>query len=400
MHWSTAGESHGKALVALIEGVPAGVEIQIEHIEAALARRRAGYGRGSRQRFEADVLEVLSGVRHGRTLGSPIALTIANSEWPKWNAVMSPLPVSQAELMRSDGRGDQRELARNKRLTKPRPGHADLVGMNKYGFDSVRNVLERASARETAARVALGEIARALLEQAAGIQIVSQVVQIGAYRADVAPASAQEAAELNESSVRQLNLEAAARFVEEIDAAKLAGDTVGGVVEVTAWNVPQGLGTYAVDRERLDARIASAMMSIQSAKGVEIGDGFASAARRGSQAHDDIYREGTVRRRTNRAGGIEGGISNGEAITVRVALKPISTVPRALETIDTDTGGPAIANHQRSDTCAVVPAAVIAEAMLALVLADALLDKCGGDSLEEVRRNLHGFLRSIPEVRR
>ncbi|MGV9185719.1 chorismate synthase [Arcanobacterium canis] len=400
MHWSTAGESHGKALVALIEGIPAGVDISAEAIEKALARRRHGYGRGSRQKFEADQLEILSGVRHGRTLGSPIAMTIGNTEWPKWEAVMSPQPVSHGALVRSNGKGDAKEIARYRPLTQPRPGHADLVGMNKYGFSSARNVLERASARETAARVALGEVARQFLRQVIGIEIVSQVIGIGSVHSEVPPASAQMAQALDASPVRQLDSELAKRFIAQIDEAKKAGDTVGGVVEVTAWNVPQGLGTYTVDDQRLDARIAGAMMSIPAVKGVEIGDGFASAMRRGSQAHDEIYRSDRVHRRTNRAGGIEGGMSNGEAINVRLAFKPISTVPRALETIDIVTGASATANHQRSDTCAVVPGAVISEAMLALVIAQALLDKTGGDSLAEVRRNLDGFLAHIPEMQR
>ncbi|VEI12454.1 chorismate synthase [Trueperella bialowiezensis] len=403
IRWSTAGESHGQALIALFEGMPAGVAVTSKDIAHALWRRRLGYGRGSRQKFEQDELTILSGIRHGRTLGSPIAVQIGNSEWPKWEVVMSADPVPPEALLIDAGTGDEREVSRNKPLTRPRPGHADLVGMNKYGFDSAREVLERASARETAARVALGELAKQLLRQAAGVEVVSHVVGMGSVRApeDLSLPRPADADALDDSDVRQLDRELAARFRAEVDEAKADADTLGGVVEVVAWNVPQGLGTYVRGQDRIDARLAGALMSIQAVKGVEIGDGFETARRRGSRAHDEIYREsGTISRSTNRAGGIEGGMTNGEPVVARVAYKPISTVPRALSTIDTDTGEPATALHQRSDTTAVVPGAVIAEAMVALVLAQALVEKFGGDSLAEIRRNIDSWWSHIPEVRR
>lgn len=383
--------------------MPAGVEITSEDIAHALWRRRLGYGRGSRQKFEQDELTILSGIRHGRTLGSPIALEIGNSEWPKWEVVMSPDPVPAESLLVDAGTGDEREVSRNKPLTRPRPGHADLVGMNKYGFDSAREVLERASARETAARVAVGELAKQLLRQAAGIEIVSQVVELGSVAAPEGLALAEpgDGPALDESDVRQLDLDLADAFRAEVDAAKADADTLGGVVEVVAWNVPQGLGTYVRGSDKLDARLAGALMSIQAVKGVEIGDGFATARRRGSVAHDEIVREnGAIARETNRAGGIEGGMSNGEPVVARVAYKPISTVPRALRTIDVATGEEATALHQRSDTTAVVPGAVIAEAMVAIVLAEALVEKFGGDSLAEIQRNIEGWWQALPEVRR
>ncbi|OCA93784.1 chorismate synthase [Actinobaculum suis] len=400
--WSTAGESHGQALVALVEGVPAGVSITSEDIRAALARRRLGYGRGARQKFEQDELSVLSGIRHGRTLGSPIAMVIGNSEWPKWEAVMAVDPVPPEALRKDAGKGDSQEIARNRKLTKPRPGHADLTGMNKFGFTDARNVLERASARETAARVAAGEVARQLLQQVAGIEIISHVISIGEAADDsgILPGPS-DAAALDASPVRCLQEPAAQAMMAALDAAKKDGDTLGGVVEVIAYGVPQGLGSYTTPYGRLDASLAQAMMSIQAVKGVEIGDGFATARRRGSQAHDEIVREaGHTHRVTNRAGGIEGGMSNGEPLRIRLAFKPISTVPRSLRTIDTQTGEAASALHQRSDTSAVVPGAVIGEAMAALTLAGALTEKLGGDSAAEMKRNLHGFLQSIPEVRK
>lgn len=402
IRWSTAGESHGPALVALFEGMPAGVRVTSEDIKHALWRRRLGYGRGSRQQFEQDELRILSGIRHGQTLGSPIALDIGNSEWPKWSTVMSADPVAPEALLIDAGTGDEREVSRNKPLTRPRPGHADLVGMNKYGFNSARPVLERASARETAARVALGELAKQLLAQAAGTRIVSHVVEVGAVRGEgLSLPTPEDAPALDGCDVRQLNTELAAAFRAEVDAAKKDADTLGGVVEVAAWGVPQGLGTHVRGQDRLDGRLAGALMSIQAVKGVEIGDGFDTARRRGSEAHDEIVREGgSLHRLTNRAGGIEGGMSNGEPIVVRVAYKPISTVPRALRTIDVATGEAATALHQRSDTTAVVPGAVIAEAMVALVLAEALVEKFGGDSLAEIRRNLDSWWHSIDEVRR
>ena len=388
LRWLTAGESHGRALVAICEGVPAGVEVSTADIASALARRRGGYGRGARMKFEQDAAEITGGVRHGVTLGGPVAVRIANTEWPKWETVMSPDPVSAAEL------ADQ---ARNAPLTRPRPGHADLAGMQKYGHDEARPVLERASARETAARVALGEIARRYLRQVLGAQILSHVVAIGSVCAPegVLPAP-EDGARVDEDPVRCLDPDASSAMQAEIDRARKDGDTLGGVVEVVVYGVPPGLGSHVHWDRRLDGRLAGAMMSIQAIKGVEIGDGFATARRRGSVAHDEIEAGvGGVRRRTNRAGGIEGGMSTGEVIRVRAAMKPISTVPRALDTIDVRSGEPAKAINQRSDVTAVPAAGVVAEAMAALVLADAATEKFGGDSVSEARRNLRGYLNSL-----
>ena len=386
--WLTAGESHGRALVAICEGVPAGVRVSTEDVAAALARRRAGYGRGARMTFERDEVELTGGVRHGRTLGGPVALRIANTEWPKWETVMSPDPVDRQTL---DG------LARNAPLTRPRPGHADLAGMQKFGHADARPVLERASARETAARVALGEVARRLLSQVLGIEILSHVVAIGQVRipGEVMPGPDAVTA-IDADPVRCFDAATSQAMVAEIDAAKKAGDTLGGVVEVLAFGLPPGLGSFTHWDRRLDARLAGALMSIQAIKGVEVGDGFTTATRRGSVAHDEI--EATdkgVARRTNRAGGIEGGMSTGEVIRLRVAMKPISTVPRALDTIDTSTGEPAKAINQRSDATAVPAAGVVAEAMVALVLAEAAVEKFGGDSVEEMRRNAESYLKTL-----
>jgi chorismate synthase len=388
LRWLTAGESHGRALVAICEGIPAGVEITTTDVAAALARRRAGYGRGARMKFEQDEAEITAGVRHGRTLGGPVAITVANSEWPKWQTVMSADPVPADELAGQ---------ARNEPLTRPRPGHADLAGMQKYGHDDARPVLERASARETAARVALGELARRFLIQAVGVQIVSHVVAIGSVRAaqDTLPGP-DDLAAVDADLVRCLDQAASAAMVAEIDAARKDGDTLGGVIEVVAHGLPPGLGSHVHWDRRLDGRLAGAMMSIQAIKGVEIGDGFTTAARRGSQAHDEIEPGPSgVRRLTNRAGGIEGGMSTGDPIRVRVAMKPISTVPRALATVDVRTGEPARAINQRSDVTAVPAAGVVAEAMAALVLADAALEKFGGDSVAETRRNVAGYLETL-----
>ncbi len=388
LRWLTAGESHGRALVAICEGMPAGVEISTADIAAALARRRAGYGRGARMKFEQDQAEITGGVRHGRTLGAPVAIRVANSEWAKWESVMSADPVDEQLLA---------DLARNAPLTRPRPGHADLAGMQKYGYDEARPVLERASARETAARVALGELARRFLSQAVGAQIVSHVVAIGeAAAADAGPPGPQDAAAIDADPVRCLDPAASAAMQAQIDAARKDGDTLGGVVEVVVHGLPPGLGSYVHWDRRLDGRLAGALMSIQAIKGVEVGDGFRTARRRGSAAHDEIA--GTsdgVRRQTNRAGGIEGGMSTGEPIRLRAAMKPISTVPRALATVDVRTGEPARAINQRSDVTAVPAAGVVAEAMTALVLADAALEKLGGDSVPEVRRNLRGYLDAL-----
>jgi chorismate synthase len=388
VRWLTAGESHGRALVAICEGIPAGVEITSAGVAAALARRRAGYGRGARMKFEQDEVEITGGVRHGRTLGGPVAIRVGNTEWPKWETVMSPDPVPAEDLA---------EVARNAPLTRPRPGHADLAGMQKYGHDDARPVLERASARETAARVALGEVARQFLVQAFGIEVLSHVVEIGSV---AAPASAQPApgdqARIDADPVRCLDTRASAAMQEEIDAARKDGDTLGGVVEVLGYGLPPGLGSHVHWDRRLDGRLAGALMSIQAIKGVEVGDGFTTARRRGSAAHDEIEpAAGGVRRRTNRAGGIEGGMSTGEVLRVRAAMKPISTVPRALATVDTRTGEPAKAINQRSDVTAVPAAGVVAEAMVALVLADAAAEKFGGDSVAEAHRNLRGYLDSL-----
>jgi chorismate synthase len=386
--WLTAGESHGRALVAICEGVPSGVEITTEDLGTALARRRAGYGRGARMSFEQDEVELTAGVRHGRTLGGPVAIRIANTEWPKWEAVMSADPVDPGSL---EG------MARNAPLTRPRPGHADLAGMQKFGHTDARPVLERASARETAARVALGEVARRLLSQVLGIEILSHVVAIGATKTpdDLMPGP-EDKATIDADPVRCADPATSQAMVAEIDAVRKDGDTLGGVVEVLAFGLPPGLGSFTHWDRRLDARLAGALMSIQAIKGVEVGDGFTTATRRGSQAHDEIEVTGNgIARRTNRAGGIEGGMSTGEVIRVRAAMKPISTVPRALDTIDTSTGEPAKAINQRSDATAVPAAGVVAEAMVALVLAEAAIEKFGGDSAEEMRRNAESYLKAL-----
>ncbi|WP_084126954.1 chorismate synthase [Demequina sp. NBRC 110054] len=390
LRWLTAGESHGPALVGTLEGLPSGVEVTSTDIQGALARRRLGYGRGARMKFEQDQVSILGGVRHGVSQGGPVAVMIGNTEWPKWETVMNADPVDESDLTG----------ARAAALTRPRPGHADLVGMTKYGFDDARPVLERASARETAARVALGEIAEQFLEQAAGIRLVAHTVQVGPIvvpdDAPLPPADATPA--LDEDPIRCFHAETSAAMIAEIDECQKDGDTLGGVVEVVAYGVPVGLGSHVHGDRRLDARLAGALMGIQAIKGVEVGDGFRTAARRGSQAHDEIeYRDGGVTRRTNRAGGLEGGMTNGEPLRVRAAMKPISTVPRALDTIDTATGESAKAIHQRSDVCAVAPAAVVAQAMVALTLADAVLEKFGGDSVAEVSRNISSYVESIPE---
>lgn len=405
VRWLTSGESHGEALVGILEGMPAGIRVTTTDVQDRLARRRLGYGRGARQKFEQDAVRILGGLRHGVTQGGPIAIEVANSEWPKWIDVMSADPVPPERLLIDAGTGDEREVARNRPLTRPRPGHADLVGMRKYGFDDARPVLERASARETAMRVALGTVAAQLLEQAAGIRLVSHVVAIGPVSApdDAALPTPDDVAALDADPVRCFDAATSAAMVAEIDQCHKDGDTLGGVVEVLAYDVPTGLGSYTHWDRRLDARLSAALMGIQAIKGTEVGDGFRTATRRGSQAHDEIERDpatGRVRRRSNRAGGIEGGMTNGEILRVRAAMKPISTVPRALSTIDTASGEPTQAQHQRSDVCAVPPAAVVAEAMVALVLADALLEKTGGDSVAEVSRNLRAYLDAIPELQR
>ncbi|HQR79933.1 MAG TPA: chorismate synthase [Actinomycetota bacterium] len=387
LRWLTAGESHGPALTAVLEGMPAGVAITTDDVAAELARRRLGYGRGARQKFEADALQFLAGVRHGTTQGGPVAIQVGNSEWPRWEQVMAADPVDPAVLA---------GLARNAPLTRPRPGHADLVGIQKYGFDDARPVLERASARETAARVALGALAKALLAQAAGVAVFSHVVRIGSVATDAPPPTYADLAVIDADPVRCAVPGVSAAMVAEIDAAKADADTLGGVVEVIAEGLPPGLGSYVHSDRRLDARLAGALMGIQAIKGVEVGDGFALAGMRGSQAQDEILLvDGQLTRETGHSGGTEGGMSTGQPLRVRAAMKPISTVPRALRTVDVATHEPATAINQRSDACAVPAAGVIAEAMVALVLADALLEKTGGDSLAEVRRNLRAYLDTL-----
>lgn len=391
LRWQTAGESHGEALVAMIEGLPAGVSVTTGDIRDALARRRLGYGRGARMKFEEDRVRLLAGVRHGSTLGSPVAIEIANTEWPKWTEVMSADPLDH-ELPRT---------GRNAPLSRPRPGHADLTGMRKYGFSDARPVLERSSARETASRVALGAVAGNFLEQALGIRTVAHVLSIGGAEvgADAPLPVPDDLAALDASPVRTLDKDGERRMMERIDEAKAAGDTLGGVIEVIAYGVPAGLGTHVESDRRLDAALAGAFMGIQAIKGVEIGDGFLEARRPGSQAHDEIVvnDDGRIDRLSNRAGGIEGGMSDGQPIRVRAAMKPIPSIPRALRTVDVLTGEPAQAINQRSDATAVPAAAVVGEAMMRLTLARFVLEKFGGDSIDEVRRNARAYLDSWPE---
>lgn len=379
----TAGESHGKALSAIVEGVPAGIGIPGDFIRTELARRRLGYGRGARMKFEEDVLQILGGIRHGESMGGPISLLIENSEWPKWEIVMSADPVEEDVL---------KELSRANPLTRPRPGHADLVGMQKYGFDDARPVLERASARETAARVAVGSIAKLLLEQVADVKIMSHVVRIGSVDATSKIPSFSDLDRIDTDPVRCFEASTSQAMQDEIASAHKAGDTLGGVVEVLAFNMPIGLGSYVHWDRKLDAKLAYALMSIHAVKAVEIGDGFQLTRMRGSEAQDEIYRDtDKLRRTTAHSGGTEGGVSNGEVLRVRAGMKPISTIPRALDTVDVSTGEAAKAINQRSDVCAVPALGVIAEAMVAITLADALLEKFGGDSLTETRRNLQSF---------
>jgi chorismate synthase len=388
LRWLTAGESHGPALVAILEGLPAHVRITTDEVSESLARRRLGRGRGARMKFEQDEVSLLGGVRHGQTIGGPVAIHIANTEWPKWDKVMSADPVDPAEL---------EALARNAPLTRPRPGHADLVGMQKYGFDEARPVLERASARETAARVALGRVASNFLEQATGARIVSHVIELGGVRAPagVLPGP-DDVGRLDADEVRCFDPDASAAMVARIDQAHSEGDTLGGVVEVVVNGLPPGLGSHVHWDRRLDARLAGALMGIQAIKGVEVGDGFELAATPGSLAHDEIVpTDDGFRRTSGRSGGTEGGMSTGEVLRVRAAMKPISTVPRALRTVDVATGEAAVAHHQRSDVCAVPAAGVVAEAMVALVLADAVLEKFGGDSVTETRRNVESYLDTV-----
>ena len=390
MRWLTAGESHGQALSAILEGIPASVVISSADIDKHLARRRLGFGRGARQSFEADKITILGGVRLGLTQGGPIAIQVGNSEWPKWEKVMSADPIDPSEI---------ENLARNAPLTRPRPGHADLVGMQKYNLDDARPILERASARETAARVALGAVARAFLEQSVGITILSHVLSIGSARVpDTAPLPNENDMErIDSDEVRCADRSSSEAMIKEIESAHRDGDTLGGVIEVLAFNMPPGLGSHVHWDRRLDSKLAAAVMGIQAIKGVEIGDGFTTATRRGSVAHDEIEKnvQGAIVRRTDRAGGTEGGMSNGEILRVRAAMKPISTVPKALDTIDVATGEAAKAINQRSDVCAVPAAGVVAEAMVALVLAEVVLEKFGGDSVTETKRNFDSYMKNL-----
>lgn len=387
LRWLTAGESHGPELIGVLEGLPADVPVLVEDIQTALARRRLGYGRGARMKFEEDEVTISSGVRFGLSQGGPIAIRIANTEWPKWQTVMSAAPVNEEELTG----------ARAAKLTRPRPGHADFTGMQKYGFDEARPVLERASARETATRVALGRVAQNFLAQL-GIKLVTHTVAIGPIQnnSDKLPMPS-DLEKLDTDPVRCFDSEASRAMVSEIDDCHSSGDTLGGVVETLVYGVPPGLGSYVHWDRRLDSRLAAAAMGVQAIKSVEIGDGIETTRRRGSLAHDEIVRaENLVQRSTDRAGGIEGGMSNGEIIRVRAGMKPISTVPKALQTIDTSSGEATTAHHQRSDVCAVPAAGIVIEAMVSLVIADAVLEKFGGDSITEVKRNLEGYLASIP----
>ena len=391
LRWLTAGESHGPELIAVLEGLPAGVPVTTSDIQDALARRRLGYGRGARMKFEKDAVTLSGGIRHGLSMGGPVAISIANTEWPKWQEVMSGDPVDPSVLTG----------ARAEPLTRPRPGHADFTGMQKYGFLDSRPILERASARETAARVALGEVAERFLAQL-GINLVTHTVGIGSVSAgrDVKRPSFKDLEALDVDEVRCFDKELSKALIAEIEAAHKDGDTLGGVVETLVYGLPPGLGSFVHWDRRLDSQIAAAVMGVQAIKGVEIGDGFETASRRGSVAHDELVRDeaGVTHRQSDRAGGIEGGMSNGEVVVVRAAMKPISTIPRSLATIDVATGGAAKAHHQRSDVCAVPAAGVVTQAMIALVIANAVLEKFGGDSVSETKRNMESYLASIPEV--
>ncbi|CAN1507837.1 AroC Chorismate synthase [Microbacteriaceae bacterium] len=390
LRWLTAGESHGPELVAILEGLPAGVPVTTSDVQNALARRRLGFGRGARMKFELDEVNLSGGVRHGITQGGPVAITIQNTEWPKWEKIMSADPVNESEL----------EGARAEALTRPRPGHADFTGMQKYGFLDARPVLERASARETAARVALGEVAARFLKSL-GIELVTHTVAIGPIsNTELSLPKPSDVNALDEDPVRCYSSSVSAAMVAEIEDCHKAGDTLGGVVETLVYGLPPGIGSYVHWDRRLDSQLAGALMGIQAIKGVEVGDGFETTRRRGSLAHDEIEKDasGVVHRTSGRAGGIEGGMSTGEILRVRTGMKPISTVPKALATIDVSTGEATKAHHQRSDVCAVPAAGIVAEAMVSLVIANAVLEKFGGDSVAETKRNMQSFLDSIPAV--
>jgi chorismate synthase len=390
LRWLTAGESHGPELVAILEGLPAGVPVTTKDVQNALARRRLGFGRGARMKFELDEVSLSGGVRHGLTQGGPVAITIQNTEWPKWEKIMSSDPVNESEL----------EGARAEALTRPRPGHADFTGMQKYGFLDARPVLERASARETAARVALGEVASKFLKSL-GIELVTHTVAIGPIsNTELSLPKPSDVNALDEDPVRCFSSSVSAAMVAEIEDCHKAGDTLGGVVETLVYGLPPGIGSYVHWDRRLDSQLAGALMGIQAIKGVEVGDGFETTRRRGSLAHDEIEKDasGIVHRTSGRAGGIEGGMSTGEILRVRTGMKPISTVPKALATIDVSTGEATKAHHQRSDVCAVPAAGIVAESMVSLVIANAVLEKFGGDSVAETKRNMQSFLDSIPAV--
>jgi len=391
LRFTTAGESHGQALVSILEGMPAGLPLLAEHVDADLARRQQGYGRGRRMQIERDAVELLAGVRAGQTIGSPIAMLIRNRDWANWQEIMDPAPRD------ADAGGAPRKRA----VTRVRPGHADLTGMLKYDRDDARDILERASARETTARVAAGAVARRLLAEL-GVTIGSHLVHLGgvdAVRPSELPADLNAASDA--SPLRTLDADAERAMIERIDAAKKEGNTLGGICEVVVDGLPVGLGSHVSWDRKLDGRLGAAMMSIPAVKGVEIGMGFEAARVTGAEVHDEITlapgrtRAGNVRRVSNRAGGLEGGMTTGEPLVVRVAMKPISTLMRPLATIDVATGDAAVATAERSDVTAVPAMGVIAEAMAALVIADAMLEKFGGDSLSEIRRNFDGYLSHI-----
>ena len=378
--FTTAGESHGRGLVAVLEGIPAGLALSAERVNAELKRRMGGYGRGARMKIEADQIEWLAGVRAGETLGSPIAMLVWNRDWEHWRDVMAP---------EADAGGSERR----RQVTRPRPGHADLAGALKYDRQDARDILERASARETVARVACGAVCKVLLEQF-GVEVGSYVVELGGVTAKYrSPLPAPLNAAADASPVRCLDPDAEREMIARIDAAKAAGDTLGGVVEVIALGLPVGLGSHVSWDVKLDGRLAQALMSIPAVKGVELGLGFEAARRKGSEVHDEILPG--LARATNRAGGTEGGMTTGEPLVARVAMKPISTLMAPLRTVDLKTGGPAQAQSERSDVTAVPAMGVIAEAMLALVLAQALLEKFGGDALSETRRNFEGYVAQV-----
>lgn len=388
----TAGESHGQALVSLIEGVPAGLPLLAAHVDTELARRQQGYGRGRRMQIETDRAEFLTGVRAGETLGSPIAMLIKNRDWKNWEEIMDPAP-----------RAEDAAEGRKRQVTRVRPGHADLTGVLKYDRDDARDILERASARETTARVAAGAVAKRLLAEF-GVTIGSHLVHLGgvdAARPATMPTDINAAADA--SPLRTLDPIAEAVMIERIDAAKKDGNTLGGIMEVVVDGLPVGLGSHVSWDRKLDGRLAGAMLSIPAVKGAEIGLGFETARRVGSEVHDEIElapnrpRTGNVRRKTNRAGGLEGGMTTGEPLVIRVAMKPISTLMRPLGTVDTKTAAPAEASVERSDVTAVPAMGVIAEAMAALVLANAFVEKFGGDSLSEIRRNYDAYIAHIAQ---